>query len=80
VPGSTDLALPAVPPGWVNVERSLSLEMKDDDRVVWQEAQMPRGVAVLMQNRPCKLTATPVGDKVHVEVAEVKPGLKPAAN
>jgi PKD repeat protein len=80
VPGSTDLALPALPPNWANVERGMTLQMKDDDRVVWQEGQMPRSAPVVMQNRPCKLTATVVGDKIHVEVDEVKPGPQPIMN
>jgi hypothetical protein len=76
VPGSVTLKLPPVQANWVNVQRSLQLELKDGDRVVWQESQLPRGVAVMVNNRPCKLTATVVGDQVRIDLEEVKTGLR----
>jgi hypothetical protein len=74
VPGSVLLALPPLPDRWVDAHRDVRLEVRDGDRLVWQESQLPRGVPVLIQNRRCTLTAVPLGNQVKVDLVEVKPG------
>jgi PKD repeat protein len=79
VPGSVLLALPPLPDGWVDAQRQIHLELRDGDRPVWQESQLPRGVPVLIQNRRCTLTAVPLGNQVKVDLVEIKPGQTTAA-
>jgi PKD repeat protein len=81
VPFSGTLDLPEPPKGWVDVQpTSIKLTLLHDNQVVWEESQLPRGAAVLIGNRPCKLTATVVGKQVKLDLTEVKPALKPAVN
>jgi PKD repeat protein len=80
VPGAALLALPPLPADWKDPQRRLRLELRDGDRTVWQESQLPRGATATLLNRRCKLTATPLGDQVRIELVELPPGLSPAAN
>jgi PKD repeat protein len=80
VPGSALLVLPPLPANWADAQRTFHLELREGDRVVWHESQLPRGAVVTVQNRRCTLTATPIGSQVRVELVEIKPGLKPTAN
>jgi PKD domain len=73
VPGVADIPLPPLHAEWANAQWSLQLALTQDDRVIREQSPLPRGEAVLIQNRPCKLTATVVGDRVRIELAEVKP-------
>ena len=80
VPGSALLALPPLPANWVDSQRQLRLELRDGDRVVLQESQLPRGGTVTLPRGRFTVTATPLGNQVRVEISEEKPGLLPAAN
>lgn len=80
VPGSSLLSLPALPPGWVDPQRQLRLELRDGDRLVWQESQLPRGVPVQLQNRRCTLTALPYGNQVRVDLVTAKPAQQVTSN
>src|SRR5262249_31326716 len=77
VPGSAVLALPPCKGQWENCKPSFKFTLESDQRVVWEGLQLPRGVPVLVQNRPCTLTATLEGDKVRVDLTEVRPGGRP---
>jgi hypothetical protein len=74
VPGSALLSLPSLPSDWADPQRLLRLELREGDRVVWQESQLPRGVPVQFQNRRCTLTAVPLGNQVRIDLAASKPG------
>jgi PKD repeat protein len=80
VPGSVLLPLPSLPECWIDPQRQLRLEMRDGDRLVWQESQLPRATPVTIQNRRCLLSATRLGDQVRIELSEVKAELHPSAN
>jgi PKD repeat protein len=80
VPGSALLALPPLPANWIDPQRQLRLELRDGDRVVWQESQLPRGGGVALDKGHYSLTATPLGNQVRVELTEEKAGTHPAAN
>jgi hypothetical protein len=81
MPGAVDVVMPDPPRDWVNVQAaSMKLTLMQDNQVLWEENQLPRGAAVLIKNRPCKLTATVVDKKVKVELSEVKPSLRAASN
>lgn len=73
VPGTVTLPLPPLPGGWVEPRRLIRLELRDGDRVIWQESRLPRNVSVSVRNRPCSLSAIPVGDQVRVELLDGKP-------
>jgi hypothetical protein len=78
-PGSVLVDLPRQPDNWVNVQPSYNLSLEQEGRVIWQEAQLPRGAAVLMKDRPCQLTATVEGNKVRVDLTEANPAVKTVA-
>ena len=79
VPGSTMISLPPLPDGWVDAQRQVRLELRDGERVLWQDSQMPHGVPVVVQNHRCAISATPVGNQVKVDLVEMR-GQVPAAN
>lgn len=80
VPGTVTLPLPPLPTGWVDPRRQIRLELRDGDRVVWQEARLPRNLPVTIRNRPCTLSAVPVVDQVRVELLDGRPVIRPSAN
>ena len=79
VPGSAVLALPPLPEGWVDAQRQVRMELRENGRVVWQGSQLPRGATVQMHGRPCTVTAGQAGSQVRVELTEMR-GRGPAAN
>jgi PKD repeat protein len=72
VPGAALLVLPPLPADWVEPQRQFRLELRDGDRVVWPESQLPRGGMVALQDRRFVLNATPLGNQVRVELAPEK--------
>ena len=80
VPGVTTLSMPPLPPDWRDTRRQARLELRDGDRVLWQDSQLPKNAPVTIMNRRCLLTATQLGEQVRVELVEVKTGLRPTAN
>lgn len=74
-PGSAFLALPPAPLDWVDVKRQMRLELRDGERVVWQESQLPRNALVTLQGRRYLLTATVLGEKMRVDLVEARPGV-----
>ena len=79
-PGSAVMTLPPTPPDWTDVQRQLRLELRDGDRVVYQESQLPHNAAIALGARRCALNATPLSSQVRVELAELRPGQNPNAN
>jgi PKD repeat protein len=78
VPGTLVLSLPPLPPNWTEPQRQLQLELRDGDRVLWPEGQLPHAAAITVTNRPCTLTATGLDSQVRIELADVKPSPPPA--
>jgi hypothetical protein len=72
-PGSILVSLPPLPATWINAQRQLKLELREGDRVAWQEAPLPRNAPVTLQNRHLSLTATPQDSQVRVELTEASP-------
>jgi hypothetical protein len=80
-PGSVLLPLPALPANWVDPQRDVRLEMRDGDRVLWDDSRLPRHAALKIKDRPYSLTAILRGDQVRVELAEVNSAaLSPVGN
>ena len=73
-PGSTLLGLPPLPAGWEDVRRQLRLELREGDRIIFQDSQLPRGISVTVQGRRCTLSAMPTGDQVRIDLIEQKAG------
>jgi PKD repeat protein len=66
---------------WENVRRTgWKMELKEGDRTLWQGAEMPQGMAVRLNNDPCRITAAVQGDRVRVDVVRDKTGQDPKAN
>lgn len=80
VAGSTVLTLPRTPCDCCEVQRQYRLELRDGARVIWRDSRLPNNTPVIIQNRPCTLTATPVGDQVRIDLIEARPGRTFSAN
>jgi hypothetical protein len=80
LPGTGVLPLPAWPADWTAPQRLYRLELRDGDRPVWQQSQLPRNARVTVRNRPWNLNALAVGDQVRVDLTEVQGAGSPLAN
>ena len=80
VPGRTLLPV-ATPQGrWTSQQHSLTLQMQDGDKMIWQTTQLPRTDQFLLRGRQYRLTATEIGNQVQVQIDEVRPGTGPVVN
>lgn len=79
-PGSVLLSMPPLPADWVEPQRQARVELREGDRVVWQESKMPRSAVVTVQNRRWIASATPVGNQVRVDLVELPAGAIPSTN
>ena len=53
--GGATVAFPPVPPDWINCRRTLHLELRDGNRVVWQDTQLPHGTLISLGTSPLYL-------------------------
>lgn len=74
VPGTTFLAIRKLPDGWESKTYKLSLELREGSQTIWQNPELPQNAPLQIRNRPCRVTATVVGDQVRVDVVERRPG------
>jgi PKD repeat protein len=74
-PGSTTLLLPPLPADWDQTRRQYRLELRDGDKVVWQEQELPRGAGFTFRNRRYTLTAVAEREQAHLVLAEVLTGV-----
>lgn len=74
LPGSSVVTLPPAPCDCANIQRQFHLELRQGDQVVWQDSRLPNNALVTVGNRRYTLTATPLGDQVRIDLAEVKAG------
>jgi hypothetical protein len=79
-PGTDLLPLPPPPQYWTDVQRQLRLELRDGDRIIWPQSQLPHNVPVTIRGRRCILNATVSGEQVRVDITEPRPGQTVAAN
>jgi hypothetical protein len=56
------------------------LELRPGERIILKELQLPRSLPMTIKNRPFILTAIQVGDHMHVELVEAKPGVNAVSN
>lgn len=80
VPGSAILNLPPLPTDWVEPRRQARVELREGERVLWQESQLNRNALVTVHNKRCIVTATPTGNQVRIDLVEVPIGLLQPAN
>lgn len=72
VPGAALVNLPPLPANWTEAQRQVRLEVRDGNRIVWQEAQLPRSLALVVQNRPCTLSTVAQGNQVRLDLTETR--------
>lgn len=72
VPGVSIVNLPAAPCDCSGVQRQFRLELREGERVIWQDSRLPKDAPVVLQGRRCALTATVIGDQVRIEVSELR--------
>jgi hypothetical protein len=70
VPGAALVNLPPLPADWADAQRQIRLELRDGDRILWQQAQLPRSTTVTVRNQPCTLNAVPLGSQVRLDLTE----------
>jgi PKD domain len=70
VPGAALLNLPPLPADWSEPQRLVRLELRDGDRIAWQQAALPRSASVVVQNRPCTLSGVAHGNQVRLDLTE----------
>jgi PKD repeat protein len=68
MPGSTVVTLPSMPSCCANMQRQFHMELRDGDRVIWQDSRLPNNVTVTVGNHRYALTATPIGDQVRIDL------------
>jgi hypothetical protein len=79
VSGTVTLPLPPLSKGWDRAKRRLELQVRDGDKVVWQDAGASHSGLIKLQGRACIITATPQGDQVRVDLLEAPALPAPAA-
>jgi PKD repeat protein len=80
-PGNAVVTLPPLKPGWVDPTPEVTMQLKDDSRVLWPGPGLPQGAGVQLEGRPpCKLTAAVTGKEIRIDLVEVKPIPSPMAN
>jgi PKD repeat protein len=67
---STQLQLPSIAQDWTDCHRTVQLEMRAGDQVVWQDSQLPRGSLVTIGARRYLLTAIVVNDQVRIDLVD----------
>jgi len=67
---SAVLALPPLPPSWVKGQRKLLLELRDGERVAWQQSQLPCSAGLTLQQHPYQVTATASKDQIKIELRD----------
>lgn len=67
-PGTATLLLPPVPDNWTDVQRQFTFELRQDNQVLWQGAQLPVNIPVTLNGRSFSLAATPKGERVQIEL------------
>jgi plastocyanin len=70
VPGTASLRLPPVPDDWTETRRQFVLELRQDGKVLWTGADLPRNVPVTLHGRTYTLTASVTGARVQVHLAD----------
>jgi PKD repeat protein len=81
VPGTATIPLPPLPANWINARRTVQLQIQDENKIVWQGAQLPSGVPLTIQNKPCRATATVVNNnQIRVDLTDARAATRPTAN
>ena len=60
--------------------RKVVLQVREGDKVVWEDAQLSRSGLVTVQGRKCVVTATQVGEQVRVDLLEAPAGVARVGN
>jgi hypothetical protein len=72
--GPTVLKIPAMPGGWVQQQRQITLEVTEGGPLpLLKNAPLPVNTGVMLQNRQYQLTAREAGDEVQIELHELGP-------
>lgn len=80
VPGTTPIAIPAVPPGMQATQKRLHLELSDGNRVVWSGDQPPANAVVQIGSRPVRVSAVDQGNRLLLQVQDSVSAPRPAGN
>ncbi len=80
-PSSGLLQMPPLPADWVDPQRRIRLELRDGDKVLWQNSDLPRGgVIIPIGSKRFLLTATQMKDQVRIDLTHAAAGAAPLAN
>jgi PKD repeat protein len=72
VPGSTEVPLPPLPPGWLATNHTLALTLNQDGKhMAWDNGQLPCNVAVQMSSALFIVNASEQDKQLRIDLAEV---------
>ena len=58
----------------------ITLDVLEGTQTVKQSVRLPADLTMTLQNRPCRLRATEVGDQVRIDVTAAQAGVRSVAN
>jgi PKD repeat protein len=75
---SGTLVLPPLPKEWADCRRRFHVEVLDNGRKVFEDAQLQRSALVTLRGRKCILTTTQMNDQVRIDLLDA-PSTAPGA-
>jgi hypothetical protein len=73
-PGSAQLMLPPTPKNWQGLDRQVRVQLRECQKVVWQESKIPSIATVTLHGQRWQVTATRGVDHVKIELREGRAG------
>jgi hypothetical protein len=74
------LILPSLPQDWVEVQRKIRLELRDETSTLWQESKIPSNGLLTFQNKRFLISATKSAEQIRIDLVENQPETKPTPN
>lgn len=67
------LILPSPPADWIDIQRKIRLEVRDESSTLWQETRIPSSGFIAFQKRRFVLSATKSGEQIRIDLQETSP-------
>ncbi len=74
------LVLPSLPQDWVEVQRKIRLELRDETTTLWQETKIPSNGLLTFQTKRFLISATKSAEQIRIDLVENQPETKPTPN
>lgn len=77
IPGRTMIPMPTPPPGITAMKRTMRLQVRDGDRILWKGEQPPQNQMVQMNNQTYRLSAQEIANQMAVDIQPFGKSLSP---